>query len=316
MSDAAGTLWLDTGKRQWSDEMLARTGLDTSHMPRVCEGTDATGTVRTELAQRWGIPTDVVVAGGGGDNAASAVGVGAVKPGTGFVSLGTSGVLFVSADGHHPNPERAVHAFCHVVPGTWHQMSVMLSAAASLEWLAQVLGAPVAALLEGRPDAVDAPPTEQFLPYLSGERTPHNDVAIRGAFAGLAHETTRDALVTATLAGVAFAFRDGLSAITVPLADPPALLAVGGGSRSPYWLSMIATVLGVPILVPADGDFGAAFGAARLGLIAAENADPSLVCTMPAIARRIDPVAAQRAAWNDAYGRWRRLYRALKDAAR
>jgi xylulokinase len=315
-SDAAGTLWLDTGKRQWSDEMLARTGLDRSHMPRLVEGTQASGAVRPDLAARWGLPAGVVVAGGGGDNAASAAGVGAVRPGTGFVSLGTSGVIFLSADRHRPNPGRAVHAFCHAVPGTWHQMGVTLSAASALDWLAGALGRPVAGLFEGLPAAVDAPPAEQFLPYLSGERTPHNDVAIRAAFAGLSHETTPASLARAAMAGVAFALRDGLEALTVPLADPPALLAVGGGSRSPYWLSMISTVLGVPLHLPADGDFGAAFGAARLGLIASTGADPATVCATPAIARAVEPDARRRAAWDDAYARWRRLYPALKEATR
>jgi xylulokinase len=315
-SDAAGTLWLDTGKRQWSEEMLARTHLGLSHMPRLVEGTEASGTVRAALAARWGLPAGVVVAGGGGDNAASAVGVGAVKPGTGFVSLGTSGVIFVSADGHRPNPARAVHAFCHAAPDTWHQMGVTLAAASVIDWLAGVLGQPVPRLFDGLPETVDAPPTEQFLPYLSGERTPHNDVAIRAAFTGMGHETTPASLVQAAMAGVAFALRDSFEALTVPLADPPSLLAVGGGSRSPYWLSMISTVLGVPLHVPADGDFGAAFGAARLGLIAATGADPAAACAMPAIARTIAPVADNRAAWDDAYTRWKRLYPALKEATR
>jgi xylulokinase len=315
-SDAAGTLWLDTGSRQWSEEMLARTHLARAHMPRLVEGSEASGVLRPALAARWGLPAGVVVAGGGGDNAASAAGVGAVKPGAGFVSLGTSGVIFVSADGHRPNPARAVHAFCHAVPGTWHQMGVTLAAASVLDWLAALLGQPVSTLFDALPDHVDDPPAEQFLPYLSGERTPHNDVAIRAAFAGLGHGTTPAALTRAALAGVAFALRDSLGALTVPLATPPALLAVGGGSRSTYWLSMIATVLGVPLHVPADGDFGAAFGAARLGLIAATGADPVSVCTTPVIARTVEPDAGRRAVWDDAYARWSRLYPALKEATR
>jgi len=148
MSDSAGTLWLSTEKRDWSDEMLRLTGLDRSHMPGLFEGTEVTGTLRPALAERWGMSPATVVAGGGGDNAASGCGVGAVAPGTGFISIGTSGVVFVCADHYRANPEGAVHAFCHAVPGTWHQMGVALSAAGSLDWIAEVLGATAGDLVE------------------------------------------------------------------------------------------------------------------------------------------------------------------------
>lgn len=314
MSDSAGTLWLATEKRDWSDEMLRLTNLDRSHMPGLFEGTEITGTLRPALAERWGMSPTTVVAGGGGDNAASGCGVGAVAPGTGFVSIGTSGVVFVSADHYRANPEGAVHAFCHAVPGTWHQMGVALSAAGSLDWIAEVLGVAAGDLVAELGPLPDGPGAIRFLPYLSGERTPLNDAAARGAFTGLDRAHGRRDLVQAVLEGVAFSLKDCLDVLTMPLREPRQLLAVGGGSRSRYWLSLIATVLDLPIAVPEEGDFGAAFGAARLGLIAAEGADPFTVCTPPAISEVIEPVAALRDDYADAYREFRRLYPAIKGA--
>lgn len=316
MSDSAGTLWLETRKRDWSDEMLGVTGLDRSHMPRLFEGSEVTGTLRRAVAERWGMSSGTVVAGGGGDNAASGCGVGTVAPGTGFISIGTSGVVFVTADRYRANPEGAVHAFCHAVPGTWHQMGVALSAAGSLEWIAEILGADAGDLVDALGDVPTGPASARFLPYLSGERTPHNDVSVRGAFVGLDRAHGRNDLVQAVLEGVAFSFKDCFDVLTMPLGEPRRLLAVGGGSRSRYWLSLIATVLDLPIAVPADGDFGAAFGAARLGLIAAESADPHAVCTPPPIRETVEPVSALRDDYADAYREFRSLYPAIKGAVR
>lgn len=314
MSDSAGTLWLDTGARAWSDEMLALTGMERSQMPALFEGSAATGTLRPELASRWGMSASVVIAGGGGDNAASACGVGAVAAGTGFVSIGTSGVIFVTADRYRANPAGAVHAFCHAVPGTWHQMGVALSSAGSLDWLAHIVNESPGTLIDALGDTPEGPSSAIFLPYLSGERTPHNDVAIRGAFVGLDQADDQRVLTQAVVEGVAFAFKDCFDVLTMPLNDPRRLIAVGGGSRSRYWLSVIATVLGVPIAVPEDGDFGAAFGAARLGLIAAEDADPFVVCAPPAIREVVEPIDALIEPYAAAHAAYRDLYPAIKEA--
>jgi xylulokinase len=208
MSDSAGTLWLNVANRDWSDEMLAATSLSREQMPRLYEGSTGTGRLRAETATAWGMPKRPVVAGGGGDNAASACGIGAVKPGTGFLSLGTSGVLFVSNERFSPNIAGAVHAFCHDLPRTWHQMGVILSATGSLEWLAGLLGESVSTLIQGLGETLEGPSPVLFLPYLSGERTPHNDATVRGAFIGLGHESDHAILTRAVLDGVAFAFRD------------------------------------------------------------------------------------------------------------
>ena len=316
LSDSAGTSWLDTGARKWSAELLAATDLSEDHMPALVEGTQPGGLLRRDLAAEWGLGETVVVAGGAGDNAASACGMGTVKGGQAFVSLGTSGVLFAANDAYLPNPESAVHAFCHALPGTWHQMGVILSATDSLNWLSGVSGRDAAELTKALGNDLRAPTGVTFLPYLSGERTPHNDAVIRGSFTGLGHESDVATLTQAVLEGVAFAFRDSLRALQAAGTTIERATAVGGGSRSRYWLRSIATALGVPIEIPADGDFGAAFGAARLGLIAAETADPHAVLTAPATAETVEPVRDLTAAYDDAYARYSALYPAIRGVSK
>ncbi|OBZ95238.1 xylulose kinase [Pararhizobium polonicum] len=314
MSDSAGTSWLDTGKRAWSESLLDATGLTESHMPSLVEGTEPGGTLKAGLAAKWGMGANVVVAGGAGDNAASACGMGTVGEGHAFVSLGTSGVLFAANASYLPNPASAVHAFCHALPNTWHQMGVILSATDALNWHAGITGKSAADLTVELGDSLNAPSGVTFLPYLSGERTPHNDAAIRGVFAGLGHESSRVVLTQAVLEGVSFALRDSLEALRAAGTNLSRVTAIGGGSRSRYWLKSIATALDLPVDVPADGDFGAAFGAARLGLVAATKANPLSVFTAPATAETVQPDASLRGAYEDAYHRYRRLYPAIRNA--
>ncbi len=316
MSDAAGTSWLDTGKRRWSAELLAATSLDEKHMPSLVEGTQKAGGLRAELASRWGMTAGVPIAGGAGDNAASACGMGTVGEGHAFVSLGTSGVLFAANSAYLPNPESAVHTFCHALPATWHQMGVILSATDSLNWLSEVTSKDARALTDELGETLKAPGGVTFLPYLSGERTPYNDAAIRGSFTGLGHESDRAALTQAVLEGVAFAFRDSLEALAKAGTTLSRVTAIGGGSRSRYWLKAIATALDIPVDIPADGDFGAAFGAARLGLIAATGAEPRSICTAPATDATVEPDSRLRDAFEQAYQRYRALYPAIKNATR
>lgn len=310
MSDAAGTSWFDTGARDWSDDLLAATGLTRGQMPGLVEGSAVSGVLRDALAARWGLPKGVVVAGGGGDNAASGVGVGVVRAGEAFVSLGTSGVLFAANDGYQPAPETAVHTFCHALPDTWHQMGVILAASDALNWYARLVGQD-AAKLTGELGALQAPGKTLFLPYLGGERTPLNDAAIRGAFLGLEHATDRSAATRAVLEGVTFAIadcRDALAATGTKLVN---LLAVGGGSRSDYWLKAIATALECPVQLPVAGDFGGAFGAARLALMAATGAGAE-IATLPQIARQIDPDPTLTSAFAEAHARYRAAQTAIR----
>jgi xylulokinase len=312
MSDSAGTSWLDTGKRAWSTELLAATDLSEDQMPRLVEGTEQGGTLRGELAAAWGMGSGVVIAGGAGDNAASACGMGTVAEGQAFVSLGTSGVLFAANGSYLPKPESAVHAFCHALPNTWHQMGVILSATDALNWHAKVTGCTAGELSAEVGDVLHAPTGVTFLPYLSGERTPHNDAKIRGAFIGLGHESGRAELTQAVMEGVTFAIRDSLEALKSAGTSISRVTAIGGGSRSRYWLASIATALDMPVDLPADGDFGAAFGAARLGLVAATGADPLSVFTAPQTAETVEPVADLTAAYETAYHRYRALYPAIR----
>lgn len=314
MSDASGTLWLDVKKRDWSDELLAVTGLTRAYMPRLVEGSAPSGELSSELRRRWGMTGPVVVAGGAGDNAAAACGIGAIRPGEGFVSLGTSGVLFVSNDRFRPNTAGAVHAFCHAIPATWHQMGVILSATDSLNWLSTVTGRKQAELSAAAEQDFAGPGEEIFLPYLSGERTPHNNAGARGSFVGLSHLSDQARLAQAVMEGVAFAFRDCQRVLNAAGTKFDRLLAVGGGSRSALWLKLIATNLDIEIALPEDGDFGGALGAARLGLCAAEAADPAAVMTMPPIRQIIAPDAALRDAYTAQYARYRALYPAIEEA--
>ena len=313
MSDASGTLWLDVGRRDWSDAALAATFLCRAAMPRLVEGTAPAGQLKPELATRWGMGRTVLLAGGAGDNAAGAVGLGAIRPGDAFVSLGTSGVLWATTARFAPYPQAAVHAFCHAVPDTWHQMGVTLSAAASLAWWAGVTGATEPALLAELPPLL-APSPALFLPYLSGERTPHNDGAIRGAFAGLSHETGRAALTQAVLEGVAFSFRDCLDCLAASGMHIESADVIGGGSRSPAWIAILASVLGITLHRLAEGEQGGAFGAARLARLAATGEAPETVCTPPDRLEAIAPDPALADAYTEQLTHYRALYPALKGA--
>jgi xylulokinase len=311
MSDASGTLWLDVGARDWSDGMLAATGLSRAAMPALVEGNAAAGMLRPELAARWGMVRPPLLAVGAGDNAAGAAGLSAIRPGDAFVSLGTSGVLFAVTEQFRPWPEGAVHAFCHALPGLWHQMGVTLSAAGSLAWWAGVTGQPEAALL-AEAGAVERPSPAVFLPYLGGERTPHNDGGLRAVFAGLSHEIDRRLMTQAVLEGVAFSLRDCLDALAASGTRIEAADVIGGGSRSRGWVAVIASVLGIPLHRLARGETGGAFGAARLARMAVTGEAPETVCSAPARAETIDPDPRLVAAYAGRFA----VYRGLIGAAR
>lgn len=311
-SDSAGTSWLDVEQRTWSEKLLQVSHMRPDQMPRLVEGSEVAGELRGELAKKWGITGQVSIAGGAGDNAAAACGVGALKEGQGFVSLGTSGVLLTARDGYCPAPQSAVHTFCHAVPGRWYQMGVMLSATDNLNWLARITSKTPAALTGALNDTLQAPGRVRYLPYLSGERTPHNDAEIRGSFTGLDAVTTQVDLTRAVLEGVAYGLRDSFEALNATDAKIEQLIAIGGGTASQYWLRIIATVLGMPLHLPGPAEFGAALGAARLGMTAATQATPEDVMTAPALRKKIAPDVALLASFDDAYQAFREAYPAIK----
>lgn len=309
VSDASGSLWLDAARRDWSDAALAATGLSRAQMPRLVEGCAPAATLRRDLAQRWGMAKCPIIAGGAGDNPAGAIGIGAIRPGAAFISLGTSGALLAPTDHIAANPDRVVHTFCHAVPGLWIQAGAILSAASCLAWAARLFGVTEIELLAPLGARPQAPSAVSFLPYLAGERTPHDDPLVRGMLDGLSHGIDRTAIVQAVLEGVAFALvdcRDALSEAGIAVTEAD---VIGGGSRSRFWLSVLANVLDVPIHRFADGETGAAFGAARLGRLAVTREAIETVCTPPQRAETFEPDRALVEAYAERLPVWRELYR-------
>ncbi|WP_299680093.1 xylulokinase [uncultured Roseobacter sp.] len=314
MSDSAGTSWLDVRARDWSPELLAAGDMRADQMPRLVEGSHAAGTLRPEIAKRWGVGEDAIVAAGAGDNAAAACGIGALNDGEAFLSLGTSGVLLAARDTCRPAPASALHTFCHAVPDRWYQMGVMLSATDSLNWLASITGSSAPALTQALGDDLRPPGGTMFLPYLSGERTPHNDADIRGSFTGLAVGTDVADLTRAVLEGVAFGLRDSLEAFEATGTELTRLIAIGGGAQSTYWLKLIATVLNVTLERPRDGEFGAAMGAARLAVMARTGAASEDVLVKPEISEAIAPVQDVKDQFDAAYETFKAAYPKIKSA--
>jgi xylulokinase len=313
VSDASGTLWLDVAQRAWSPAMLAACGLDERAMPTLYEGPEETGRLRADVAAAWKLPRLPVVA-GGGDQAAGAVGMGVVRPGDASLALGTSGVLFAAGDRFRPHPERAVHAFCHAVPGAWHQMSVVLSAASCLHWVTQRGGARDEAALLAEIEATRSPPGSLlFLPYLSGERTPHNDPNAQGVFFGLQHDTDRAALGRAVLEGVAFAFADAQAVLLEAGAELHDVTLIGGGARSRLWARILASVLERPLALRAGGEIGPALGAARLARLGTTGASAAESCPPPPAQAIVEPDAEWVAAYRAPLARWRTLYARTRD---
>jgi xylulokinase len=321
MSDASGTLWLDIAGRRWNEELIAACGLTLSHMPALVEGSEVSAYLSEAVASAWGLAgRKVPVAGGGGDNAASAAGVGAVAKGEGFISLGTSGVIFSVTDEYVSLPARTLHAFCHALPGRWHGMSVMLSAAASLTWAAHLvgrgdkIGACVDAAETFARDAEAVKTAPVFLPYLSGERTPHNDPEATGLFAGLTARHGAEALLFAVMEGVAFSFADGTDVLREAGAAPDIPLLVGGGARSGFWGQMMSDVTGLTIDLAAGAEAGAALGAARLGMLAAGAGEERAICARPETQRRFTPDPARAALHAPRLARYRALYKGERGA--
>ena len=314
MSDSAGTSWLDVGARDWSAQALATGHMRHDQMPSLVEGSAPSGELRDTLRQRWGLQHTVIVAGGAGDNAAAACGAGCFREGQGFVSLGTSGVLLAAKDRYAPDAASAVHTFCHAVPDRWYQMGVILAATDCLNWLSRTLGQDPVALINQLPQTISGPSDLMFLPYLSGERTPHNDAKLRGGFIGLDVAHGPADMTQAVIEGVGFALRDCLTALSGTDTTLTSVIAMGGGARSHYWLETLASTLNLPLSIPSGGEFGAALGAARLGIAASTGGTLSDIMTQPDIAKTIDPRADLTERYAARYQTYRALYPALKTA--
>ncbi|RKP48676.1 xylulokinase [Pararobbsia silviterrae] len=313
-SDAAGTLWLDVARRTWSDALLEAGGMTRAQVPPILDGGAPAGYVLPSVAATLGLSPGVVVATGGGDNAASAAGIGATQRGDAFLSLGTSGVLSVIDDRSEPSPVTATHAFCHAIPARWLKVSVVLSAASCLRWVCKLTSTIEATLLQEAAalDARAMAAAPVFLPYLSGERTPHNDAYAEGVFFGLTHSTDRARLAYSVLEGVAFAAADGLLALEGSGIERPAAVSlIGGGARSAFWAQLMTDVLRLPVRVHLGGEAAAALGAARLGWIAA-GASAGAVLVRPREIAACEPDPARFALLDERLQRFRELYRHVR----
>lgn len=314
MSDAAGTLWLDVARRAWFAPMLRATGLAPEQMPRLIEGGAASACL---TAMDLGLSADVVIAGGGGDNPVAAVGIGAINAGDGFITLGTSAAIVAITDYAAGNPASAVHSFCHALPNRWYTMGAMLAGASCLRWVTRLTGtADEQALL----DQVQAQlPIEQpvplstplFLPYLAGERTPHNDPLLRGGFMGLGHDCTPAMLGYAVMEGVGFGLLDALRAMQSAGAEVGACALVGGGARSEYWAQLLANILQREIFTLHGSELSACIGAAKLGFLSIGQGERLLQAGMAVKARYL-PDAKQQAVLEVRYRKFQGLLAAAK----
>ena len=314
-SDASGTLFLDVTQRDWSGEILESLEVPRDWMPRVHEGPEATGALRDDVASEIGLPAGIPVAAGGGDNAAAAVGTGIVAPGRLNSSVGTSGVLFAHTQSFAPDPSGRLHAFCHAVPAAYHLMAVTLSAGGSLGWWRETVGGDFDDLVAA---ASEVPPGSEglvFLPYLSGERTPHLDPQARGGFFGLTARHGLAHMTRAVMEGVVFSLRDGLEimrGLGVPTED---VRATGGGARSALWRRLQADVYGEPIRRTA-ADEGPAYGAALLAGVAAETyADVEEATGVVKLREEVtEPDPERMKTYEEHYAVYRSLYPATREA--
>ncbi|HBC8868360.1 TPA: xylulokinase [Proteus mirabilis] len=309
MSDAAGTLWLDMQKRDWSDELLAATGLSRCQMPTLFEGNQITGYLLPEIAKKWQMKQVPIIA-GGGDNAAGAIGVGVYQPGQGMLSLGTSGVYFVVSEKFLQNSDNAVHSFCHALPQTWHLMSVILSAASCLDWVCQLTGiSDVGAMFKEIEQHAHSDSSLLFLPYLSGERTPYNNADAKGVFWGLTHQHQRADLCRAVLEGVSFALRQGIEVADKAGQHADNITLIGGGARSEYWRQLLADITGKTLDYRQGGDVGPALGAARLAQLAINPAHLSqIILSQPKLETHHVPNLEKHKAYQDKYNAFKKLY--------
>ncbi|SEQ26545.1 xylulokinase [Basfia succiniciproducens] len=312
MSDASGTMWLDVAKRDWDKSLLNACGLDENNMPKLFEGNQITGYLHADLAKNWKMNAVPVVA-GGGDNAAGAIGIGLYQTGQAMLSLGTSGVYFVVTDKFTANPQKAVHSFCHALPDRWHLMSVILSAASAVDWVKKATGIADIQTLFQKAEKSAVNSEAIFLPYLSGERTPHNDAYAKGVFWGLSHNDDQTTMAKAVIEGVSFALADGIDVLheTGVTADNIAL--IGGGAKSSYWRQLLADISGRTMEYRTGGDVGPALGAAKLAQIALNpHEDIANFCHPLPLEAVYHPNAERTAYYAEKRAKYTELYQRVK----
>lgn len=312
LSDASGTLWLDVAKRCWSTHLLHACDLSTDHMPFILEGPEFSGQLSNTIARQLNLPAGIQVVAGASDNAAGALSMGIFKPGNGMISLGTSGVYFAPITAPDSSPKKGLHTFCHALPERWHQMGVILSAASALHWWKQVVGVTSEQQLVAQAKQADANQVPIFLPYLSGERTPHNDPFAKGSFIGMRHRTTTAEMTQAVLEGVAFALSDCQQVMSETGTEIDRLSVIGGGAKSPYWGRILANVLNKSLCYHAETAIGPAFGAARLALLAGNDLPIDTVLSQPKVTLHIQPNPDAVHFYYDRYQQYQQAYQKLK----
>jgi xylulokinase len=312
MSDAAGTWWLDEAQRRWCPKALVATGVAAAILPPLVEGSDAVAPLRPDVADALGLPRAAVVAAGGGDAAVGAVGLGAISPGDAFISLGTATQLIVASDHYRGAPEKLVHSFAHALPGRWYRMAAMLNGAGALAFAARLFGREVAEIEREAAEGYRGPGETIFLPYLSGERTPHDDPRARGVFFGLSQTASRVDLTRAVMEGVAFTLAEARECLEGAGDSIGRVGLIGGGASSALWTRMIAAALNREVTRYRGGETWGAIGAARLARLAATGESPESICQPPPIIDVAEPDPALAAAFAGVRERFASLYRALK----
>ncbi len=309
-SDAAATWWFDQAQRDWAPALQTATASDPGWFPPILGGDEQAGQLSQSAAEQLGLPRGIPIATGAGDAVAGAIALGAVRDGDGFVSLGTSGQLFVVTDRYAAAPDQGLHSFAHTLPGLWYQMAAMLNGARPMQWFADMTGAPIETLLAEAQDA-PLPGTPICLPYLTGERTPHGDSKIRSAFIDLSNDTTRGQMMRAVIEAIAYSFADARAALEAARPMPCTLQAIGGGARSALLLQTMADVIGVTLNRSEDAAIGPAIGAAKLAAMCIGDLSVSDL-HQPETRQEFRPDPEASARHESRLRRYRALYPALQ----
>ncbi len=312
--DASGMWLCDVANRDWSSNLLAACETPRDLLPPILEAPAKAGRLSALAAKALGLPADIVVVTGTGDAAASCLGLGLVNPGDGVISMGTSAQIIVTKDSHVPAPAHNIHAFCHGVPQRWFQMAALLNGASPLAWLGKALDRKnLASLTAPIERQMKSDSGVMFLPYLNGERTPHDDPHAKGAFIGLDHRAGRTELARAVMEGVALSLADCYDILHQTGTVPKRLLIIGGGTRSALWMKMIASALGRELLLAEAGEYGASLGAARLARMGSTGETAEDICQFPRRTRRISPHPVWQQRYKGQLQDFRKLYLAVKE---
>ena len=312
LSDASGTYWLDVEKRKWSQKLLDASSMSISQMPELCEGTDQTGVLKKDIAERYGFNSQCQVYGGAGDNAAAAVGLGLYDEGDASLSLGTSGVIFGSTKKFLKNYDDAIHSFCHSLPNTWHLMSVMLSCTSNVNWFVKTFDSSLNEITDHLNQTIQSQDLIKnapfYLPYLTGERTPINDPHVRASFHNMGIETNRSSLIYSLIEGISFGLNDNYQALAKTGIQLNNIFVIGGGSQNENWIKLLASILDRDLAITEASDAMAAFGAARLAFLGFNNYKPEDVLSSPLVQKTISSDNNLTGVLQERFIEWKKFY--------